>query len=161
MASWAFWLLLIIIVFLVVVIFIRDKGIREAVKNLFLRVKKKIHVARIKSKINKENEKKNELLRNLGEEAWRKSVDTGFVIEEKNKVDNLSAEKTSTDAEIERLNGEIETHKKSGDDFSKKQETLIKEQEEKLAPLEKELSRVKKDLHDWEKDLNEKEKLKI
>jgi chromosome segregation protein len=159
MATWVFWLLIIVIIFLLVVILFRDKGIRGAIKNFFLRLKKKIHVARIKSKINKENEKKIELLRNLGEETWLKRVDVGFALEEMNKVGNLTTEKNSTAAEIEKLNGEIETHTKSLDEFLKKQEALMKEQEEKLAPLEKELSSVKKELHDWEKDVNEKEKL--
>jgi len=158
MASWVFWLLIFIIVFLVAVILIRDKGIREAVKNLFLRLKKKIRMARIKSKINKENEKKVEILRNLGEEAWKKGIVADLAFEEKGKVDELTAEKKRTETEIEKRNAEIDTQKKALDAFTKKQETLIKEQEEKLEPLEKEFSRVKKELHDWEKDANEKER---
>lgn len=154
------WLLIIIIVGLCAFIVIRDKKMREAVMGLFLRVKKKIRIARIKAKINKENEKKQELIKNLGEETCIKGVDAGFVAAERNKADELAKEKKKIEREIEKRNAEMEKNTKSFEEFEKKQDGLIKEQEEKLEPLEKELSQVKKELHSSQKEIADKEKQK-
>lgn len=158
MATWVFWLMLIIIIVLCAVLLIRDSKLREAIKRFFSGIKKKIRVAQLKSKIKNENEKMRELVKKLGEETWRNQAAVELVPGEKNKADNLDAEKKGVDAEIEKLNGEIEKKKQAFDDFSKKQEASIKEQDEKRTPLANELSRLKKELQSKEKDINEREK---
>ncbi|MCK4763815.1 MAG: hypothetical protein KAW12_16555, partial [Candidatus Aminicenantes bacterium] len=125
------WILIFVVIALCTVIIIRDKRIREAILQFFTRIRKKIHVARIKAQINKEKEKKSEILKTLGETAWGKGVDVPTAAEEKSKADALAREKKGVDEEIDRLNAGIEKNKKSFEEFTAKQDAAIKENEEK------------------------------
>ncbi|MCI0470636.1 MAG: hypothetical protein L0Y73_03155 [Candidatus Aminicenantes bacterium] len=158
MATWIFWLMLVVIVVLFAVLVIRDSKLRDALKRFFSGIKKKIRVARLRSKIKNENEKIRDLLKKLGEETWRKHVTADFISEEKSSADNLDTEKQGVDAAIEKLNGEIEKNKQAFDEFSKKQDASLKEQDEKRTPLANDLSRLKKELQTREKEVNEREK---
>ncbi len=160
MPKWVFWVLIIIVLFLSAVILSRDKGIRQGIKNIFARLKKKIRVARIKAKINRENEKMRDLLKNLGQETWSKGIAVGGVEEEVQEAKTLQDEKAKMESEIGSLNSEIEKNRKSWEEFNKKQNGFIKDHEKKREPLAAEFNKLKKSLDEWEKELHEKEKLK-
>lgn len=161
---WVFWFMLVIIFALVVIILIRDKGVREGIKKIFLRIKKEIHGARIKAAISKEKGKLTDLWEKLGEKLWERGLhidgEDENLHEIKRELEHLEHEETRLAQEIGAVQAEIEKTDYTFHQFKGEQETAVKEQENLKNPEVKELSRLKKALNDIEKAAHEKVKLK-
>ena len=157
---WVFWLMLVFILFLATVILTRDKGIREGIKNIFRRARKKIHEAKIKLKINKEKEKTAVLLKELGEKIWEKEIEISGASDIKEKLKNLQPKEETSTQSLETIEKEIKENKQAHDRFKAKQDAAMKEQEGLKAPETEALNRLKKELSEIEKSTGEKARLK-
>ena len=74
-----FWVMIGVIVGLVGLVLIRDQGIRGGIAGMSNWVRRKIRVARIKGQIQKENQKKEDLVKTLGETVWKSGASAPFV----------------------------------------------------------------------------------
>jgi len=158
MPTWTFWLLIGIVVCLVVVILVRDKGIRQGIKNFFKGIKEKLRVARIKSAIGKENLKLKELFKNLGETAFKQGLAVPGCEQEKGQADKLTGDLSGMEKSIADLDGQVEKNKKERDDFNAKQAASIKEAEGQKEPLVKEFNTHKKEASNRQETVSDKGK---
>lgn len=105
---WIFWLLLYIILLLITFIFLRNKSLRQRLNLFFSRAKRKFVKTRLQSRLKKEKLRKEELLKELGKEAWKK----GIRIEESKKVDkdlkSLEENASTSQKELEEMDSKIE-----------------------------------------------------
>ncbi|MCP5046557.1 MAG: hypothetical protein GY940_05245 [bacterium] len=159
-AYWVFWLMLAVIVFLAAVILIRDKSIREGVKNIFFRVRRKIHDAGVKIKISREKEKAAAFLVELGKKAWEKNIHPDGTGNIDAQLHQLRREEGALENDIEALQKKMDQDRRTFEGYKKDRETAVNEQEQLKSPEVKEFNRLKKQLHDIEKNTTEKEKLK-
>lgn len=158
MPTWTFWLLIGIVVCLAVVILVRDKGIRQGIKNFFKGIKEKIRVSRIKSSIGKENLKLKELFKNLGETAFKQGITVPGCEQEKGQADKLTGDLSGMEKSVADLDSQIEKNKKERDDFNAKQAASIKEAEGQKEPLIKEFNTHKKEASNRQETVSDKGK---
>jgi chromosome segregation ATPase len=161
---WVFWFMLVIIVVLAAIILTRDKGVRRAIKKIFLRIKKEIHGARIKAAISKEKGKLADLWEKLGEKLWERGLHIDSQDENlheiKMELERLEHEEIHLSREIAVVQAEIEKTDRAFEQFKGERETAVTQQENLKNPGIEELNRLKKELSDIEKAAHEKVKLK-
>ena len=146
---WLFWVMIGVIVGLVGLVLIRDQGIRGGIAGMSNWVRRKIRVARIKGQIQKENQKKEDLVKTLGETVWKSGASAPFVeaqLEEARKL-------TGDEAEIGKGRQDWDETKRQADEH-------IDGLEAELKPLEDQFKDFEKELHSIEKEIKGHEKTK-
>lgn len=108
---WILWLLICIILLLVIFIFLRDRDLRRRLDNFFFGAKKRFIKLRLQVKLRKEKRLRQEILKELGENAWKEKAglneDNGVwkklnLLEDRKKV--LQKELREVEAKIAELN---------------------------------------------------------
>lgn len=82
---WLFWVLLCTILFLLVVIFLQNKDLRQKLNLFFSGARRRMNIFRIKARIKREKEKEISLLIELGKKAWSEKflvegLEKGFAV---------------------------------------------------------------------------------
>ncbi len=112
---WLFWFLLCVILLLVVFIVLRDKDLRRRMSSFLSGARRKMLRLRLQAKIRKQEAKRIDLLREIGEKAWdldlrdEKSEPVRAQLEEIDKKTHREQMKWhELITEIERLNGRLQ-----------------------------------------------------
>ena len=92
---------------LVGLVLIRDQGIRGGIAGMSNWVRRKIRVARIKGQIQKENQKKEDLVKTLGETVWKSGASAPFVEAQLEEARKLTGDETEASKKVEALEAEI------------------------------------------------------
>ncbi len=177
---WIFWLLLCIIFLLIAFIFLRDKDLRRRVDSFLMGMKKKVIKMRLQASLKKENKKKESLLAELGEKAWKKKLRIEFGENLQKKLDSLERAKTQLakerveiESKITFLKGELEGYQKRCEQEyngwkakkipyhekiveaaaeEKKTKTQIHRKQVELKTTIKKLSKAKEEIHSLQKE---------
>lgn len=162
---WLFWVMIVAIVGLVALVLLRDKGIRAGIAGMFDWVRRKIRVAKIKAQIQKENQKKEELVKKLGETIWKSGASAPFIEAQMEEARTLSAQETEASKKVEALDAEMEQGRQRWEEDKTQADAQIDGLEAELKPLEdqfkdfqKELSSIEKEIKGHEKTLAKGEK---
>jgi chromosome segregation ATPase len=143
MRFWVFWFLLSVILLLVFFIFLREKRLRQKL-NLFLsRAKRGFIKSRLQARLRKENLKKTELIRELGEETRKQ----GISIEESREVDEelkkLEDNMNASQTEIKQMDSKIQMFKSQLEESSRKHEDQIRKMEAEIKPYIEKMTKAK------------------
>ncbi len=152
------WILIFIIIVLATIILVRDRRIRDKVTGFFKLIGNKVKVARINSKIKKEEHSISGLMKALGEKAWEKELNIINGDEIKINIKKELDIKEKLENELNEINKRIEKNKDSFNSNIKNLESKIKNEEEQKDPLDEKLKDQEKDLSRLEKELKENER---
>jgi chromosome segregation ATPase len=169
MRFWVLWLLLSVILLLVFFIFLREKRLRQRLNLFFSRAKRGFIKSRLQARLKKENLKKAELIRELGEETRKQ----GISVEESKDIDaelkTLEDNMNTSQEEMKEMGSQIEMFNNQLEETSKKHEGQIKEKETEIEPYIEKLTKTKekeklveldliKKQHEIEKEKKQKKK---
>ena len=169
---WTLWFFLCIIALLIFFIFLRDKSLRQRLNLFFSRAKRRLIKMRLQARLKRENRKKEELIKELGQEAWKESVSVPKSEKITTELNSLETKENASQKDLEeaelkidKLESQYNTTLKKFDDQIQKTENEIKPQREKMAEAREkekltELSLIKKqkDMEYAEKILDAEEK---
>ncbi|MEA3421182.1 MAG: hypothetical protein U9Q97_05845, partial [Acidobacteriota bacterium] len=131
---WTFWLLLCIILLLLAFIFLRDKDLRKRVNSFFFGAKKKIIKLRLHARLRKQEQKKKEILKELGQKAWQECIE----LEENENINNelrkLEENKNNLDEELKGIESNLDKLNSSLKENVQKCETQITKQNFRKKP---------------------------
>jgi len=159
--QWLFWLLVVIIVLLLTFILIRDRGVRGKIKKFFSWIIKKIRVARIKTKINKKKQKKQNLLIRLGREVWEKKIEVPGTELELSNIQKLEADEIKIKNEIQKIDTDIEQNNLAIEELTKDKDQEVSGIMEKKNPLDDDYKTYLNERDLQERDIKEKDRLRI
>lgn len=112
---WIFWFMLFIILLLGLFVFLRNKNLRMRLSSFLAGARRRSILIRLRFQLKKENQKKAELLKKLGEKAWGEDIrikDDDSIrarlkeLFEKRNANQLEGDKAY--AEIEKLHNQLE-----------------------------------------------------
>ena len=163
---WTLWFLLCIIALLTFFIFLRDKSLRQRLNLFFSRAKRRMVKIRLQARLKKENRKKDEFIKEMGQEAWTE----GITVEKGEKIINelksletkeTSSQKDLEEAElkIEKLDDQYNTGLKKHGDQIQKTEDEIKPIREKMAETKEKAKLTELNLIQKQKDMEYAEKI--
>lgn len=152
------WILIFIIIVLATIILVRDRKIREKVSGFFKLIGNKVKVARINSKIKKEEQSVSGLIEELGKKAWEKDLEINNGEEVRTVIKKELVIKETLGNEMNEISKKIEKNKDNHNSFVKNMESKIKNEEEQKDPLDEKLKKQEKDLFRLEKELTEAKK---
>ncbi len=158
---WLFWLMVVVIVLLAALILVRDKGIRGGIAGMFGWVRRKIRIAKIKSQIQKENQKKEELIKKLGKTAWDNGVSAPSIESQLEETRKLAAEEAEALQKLKALDADIQKGRQEWEADKKQADERIAGLESELKPLEDQHKELEKELHGVDKEIKNIEKTKI
>ncbi|MDH7512319.1 MAG: hypothetical protein QHH14_05160 [Clostridiales bacterium] len=156
---WLFWFLLCIIMLLVVFIFLRDKQLRVRLSSFLAGAKRRSLLFRLKFQLKKERQKREKLLRQLGEKAWDEDipVEGSELISteltrlfEKRNASQMEWKKAFT--ELERLHKELEASIRLHGEKREKKKTEKSPFDELMKRKKGEEKALKKTLKDRERE---------
>lgn len=163
---WALWFLLCIIALLVFFIFLRDKSLRQRLNLFFSRAKRRLVKMRLQARLKRENRKKEDLIKELGQTAWNESVSaekSEKIVKELKILESkeTAAQKDLEDAElkIEKLENQYGTALQKYDDQIQKIHDEIKPNREKLAEIREKAKLAELSLIQQQKDMEYAEKI--
>jgi len=159
MQEWVFWLQLIIIVFLLIFILIRDKGVQKFFKNLIGWAKKKIRISKLKTKIGNAIEEKNNLIPELGKNYWDANLNNDIGSEIIQNLDLLKEKQNSILNDLEQINIQLKENKENKNNKIKEHENIISTNNNEKKPLEIELKKLEKEFESVDKTIKEQKKL--
>ncbi|NIM58897.1 MAG: hypothetical protein GTO16_08150 [Candidatus Aminicenantes bacterium] len=143
MRFWVFWFLLSVILLLVFFIFLREKRLRQKLNLFFSRAKRGFIKSRLQARLKKENLKKAELIRDLGEETRKQ----GITIEETKEIDEelktLEDNMSASQAEMKEMDSQIEMFNRQLEETSRKHEDQIKQKEAEIKPYIEKMTTTK------------------
>ena len=99
--NWTMWFFLCIIALLVFFIFMRDKSLRQRLNLFFSRAKRRLIKMRLQARLKRENRKKEELIKELGEEAWKERVSVPKSEKITNELSDLESKENASQKELE------------------------------------------------------------
>ncbi len=144
---WIFWLLLCVILLLVVFIFLRDKSLRQRLNSFFFSIKRKLIKIQLHSKLKKERQKKDELVKELGKRAWKDNIRVSQNEETNKKLDELEKDR-------EKINDDIRDTERQREPLFENLGKTIEElriEERKLAGLYSQIDKADRRIHGLEK----------
>ncbi len=159
MKLWVFWLQLGIILVLASFIIIRDKNVKNFFKNIFSWAKKKIRIAKIKSKINNLIDNKNTLIPRLAEIFWGLGIKDSIgseIIKELDFIDNKNKNLLKTLNITETHITEIKKDKEKNLTEKNNEINAIKNEN---SPIEIELKKLEKIFDSTDKTIRDNKKL--
>jgi len=104
---WIFWFMLCVIVLLLAFIFLRDKELRERVNEFLSGAKKRMKRAQLQFKVNREQRRKDDLRKDLGERAWSVRIPGEAYEPHFQDLDRLTKEDAGLKAELDRMTTEL------------------------------------------------------
>jgi chromosome segregation ATPase len=163
---WTLWFLLCIIALLTFFIFLRDKSLRQRLNLFFSRAKRRLVKIRLQSRLKRENRKKDEFIKEMGQEAWI----AGVTVEKGDKIikelKNLETKENSSqndleeaELKIEKLEDQYNTTLKKHEDQKQKTEDEIKPIREKMAETKEKAKLTELNLIQKQKDMEYAEKI--
>lgn len=126
---WIFWLLICVILLLVVLIFLRDKDLRQRVNEFFLGAKKRFHKLRLQVMLRRENQKITEVFQELGKEAWSENIALELGKGIRKNLDDLETKKKSKEKKLREIESNISALKR-------RLQELLSTYEEEKKPIE-------------------------
>ena len=164
---WTLWFLLCIIALLTFFIFLRDKSLRQRLNLFFSRAKRRMVKIRLQARLKKENRKKDEFIKEMGQEAWTEGIITvengEKIIKELKSLETkeTSSQKDLEEAElkIEKLDDQYNTALKKHGDQIQKTEDEIKPIREKMAETKEKAKLTELNLIQKQKDIEYAEKI--
>ncbi len=140
---WIFWLLLCVILLLVTFIFLRDKDLRRRLNAFFFRTKIKFVKMRLQAKLRKEKREKEELLRTMGQKAWKENIFPEKGEKMREELNKLEREKENIKEALEEINSKIGTFTFNLEESKLEYEEKLKKLEEEKVPHKENLNEVK------------------
>jgi len=163
---WTLWFLLCIIALLTFFIFLRDKSLRQRLNLFFSRAKRRMVKIRLQARLKRENRKKDDFIKEMGQEAWITNITVKKGEKIINELKDLetkenSSRKESEEAElkIEKLDDQYNTALKKHEDLIQKTEDEIKPIKEKMAETKEKAKLTELSLIQKQKDMEYAEKI--
>lgn len=153
------FVLIVVILGLITFILLRDEGARNFVKRIFSVVGSKIRDVRIKGQINKETEKKKQLLIQLGERSFKENVNIEGADVQVKELLRLQSESNAIQEKLDKILGQTNYIRKAYNNFKTKQDQLIREQEDFREAPKNDLDQLEKDYSDFEKKIRSRENI--
>jgi hypothetical protein len=155
---WTLWFLLCIIALLTFFIFLRDKSLRQRLNLFFSRAKRRMVKIRLQARLKKENRKKDEFIKEMGQEAWTE----GIAVEKGEKIINelksLETKETSSQKDLEEAELKIEKLEDQYNTALKKHEDQIQKTEDEIKPIREKMAETKEKAKLTELNLIQKQK---
>ena len=155
---WTLWFLLCIIALLTFFIFLRDKSLRQRLNLFFSRAKRRMVKIRLQARLKKENRKKDEFIKEMGQEAWTE----GIAVEKGEKIINelksLETKETSSQKDLEEAELKIEKLDDQYNTALKKQGDQIQKTEDEIKPIREKMAETKEKAKLTELNLIQKQK---
>jgi len=107
--TWLFYLLICIILFLIFIIFLRDKDLRRRISAFLSSAKRKMMRFRLQARVKKEKERKALLWNELGKTAWSEDVPLESATDIRQKLAGLEEERHARQVEWQDLYSRIES----------------------------------------------------
>ena len=155
---WLFWFLLGLLGALIVILLIRDKALRQGLKNVFFSMRRRVRKKKLDSRIKKETKEWEKALAGLGLKAWEVGIESEATAEISEEIKALDKKSEANQKEAASVDSEIEKLKSAQQDYEKGVEDKIKQQEEKKAPHAEHLNQTKENLKRTEADLSHVDK---
>lgn len=155
---WALWFLLCIIALLTFFIFLRDKSLRQRLNLFFSRAKRRMVKIRLQARLKRENRKKDDLIQEMGQEAWI----AGVTIEKGEKIikelKDLGTKENSSQKDLEEAELKIDKLEDQHNAALKKHEDQIQKTEDEIKPIKEKMTETKENAKLTELSLIQKQK---
>ncbi|MBN2265279.1 MAG: hypothetical protein JW775_05640 [Candidatus Aminicenantes bacterium] len=136
---WLLWLLLFVILLLLVFIFLRDKALRRRISRFLSGARRHMTRLRLQAKLKKARERKRQLWRELGKQAWDEDVRTDCIEGECAKLRAFDTEIGRHQKSWHDVYSRIEVLGREHDAALKRFRELVAEQEEARRPHQEEM----------------------
>ncbi len=156
MDNWLFWLMLIMIILLFTFILIRDERVRTFVKRIFSWISKKIRVAKMKSKIGKEEGKKRNKQKELGQKAFMEKLDCAGADNCNNEISDFKNREENLKADIAEIENKLKTLNHNFNLFEKEQNEMLEKLIKELDPIKEKQRQDERALSDLEREKRDK-----
>ncbi len=133
---WMFWLLLCVILLLVFIIFLRDKGLRRRLSSFLSGARRRMARLRLQAKLRREKERKTALWKELGKKAWSEDVIADCIAEECGKLAAFEEEMHAHQMTWHEIYSRVEALGREHEASSARFRALIREVEEGKKPFE-------------------------
>ncbi|MBM3293027.1 MAG: hypothetical protein FJY82_00730 [Candidatus Aminicenantes bacterium] len=152
------WILLIVIAALIALLLIRDKPLRKKVAAFFQGIGRSFQRARLRRKIKSGQAAQEEILRRLGQAAWKAGHKPETSAEAVRELTALEEMIKAKNEDVERLEAETARIRQAQTEFLESQKARIREREEKTRPPREELGRLRTKLQEVESGIGKAEK---
>lgn len=140
---WTLWFLLCIIALLTFFIFLRDKSMRQRLNLFFSRAKRRLIKIRLQARLKRENRKKEELLRELGQNARKENVSVEKSEKIVKELKSLEAKENTSQKDLEDAEMKIDNLENQFSALLKKHEDQIQKTEEEIKPIRDKMAEAK------------------
>lgn len=137
------WFLLCIIALLIFFIFLRDKSMRQRLNLFFSRAKRRLIKIRLQARLKRENRKKEELIRELGQNARKENVSVEKSEKIVNELKSLEAKESTSQKDLEDAEMKIDKLENQFSALLTKHENQIQKTEEEIKPIRDKMAEAK------------------
>lgn len=155
---WTLWFLLCIIALLTFFIFLRDKSLRQRLNLFFSRAKRRMVKIRLQARLKKENRKKDEFIKEMGQEAWIEGVTLEKGEKIINELKSLETKETASQKDLEEAELKIEKLHDQYNTALKKHGGQIQKTEDEIKPIREKMAETKEKAKLTELNLIQKQK---
>ena len=155
---WALWFLLCIIILLIFFIFLRDKSLRQRLNLFFSRAKRRLVKMRLQARLKRENRKKEELIQELGKEAWEEGVNVEKSENTLKELKSLEVKENAAEKELEEAEAKIGKLESQNQATLQKHNEQLQKKEEEIKPYREKMAEAKEKLNLIELSFIQKQK---
>ncbi len=155
---WTLWFLLCIIALLTFFIFLRDKSLRQRLNLFFSRAKRRMVKIRLQARLKRENRKKDEFIKEMGQEAWTEGVNVEKGEKIIKELKDLETKENSAQKDLEEAEIKIEKLEDQYNTACKKHEDQIQKTEDEIEPIKEKMAETKEKAKLAELSLIQKQK---
>ncbi len=140
---WTLWFLLCIIALLTFFIFLRDKSMRQRLNLFFSRAKRRLVKIRLQARLKREIRKKEELIRELGQNAWKENVSVEKSEKIVKELKSLEAQELASHKDLEEAEMKTDKLENQFNALLKKHEDQIQKTVEEINPIKDKMAEAK------------------
>lgn len=155
---WALWFLLCIIILLIFFIFLRDKSLRQRLNLFFSRAKRRLVKMRLQARLKKENRKREQLIQELGREAWAEGVNVEKSEKILKELKSLGVKENVVDKELYEAEARIDKLESQNQATLLKHNEQVQKKEEEIKPFREKMAEAKEKLNLIELSFIQKQK---
>jgi hypothetical protein len=157
---WIFWLLLCIILLLLAFIFLRDKDLRQRLSAFLSGAKRRMKRTQLQIRLNREQRKKVEVLRDLGNRVWEAKIQNEKFLATFKELELLVKQESGFQVELKDILSKIIALKKEQEEAKQQYKSLMKMKEsgehpnhEQVRASKEKAKLLKKEVQDLEKKI--------
>jgi len=155
---WIFWLLLCIILLLVAFIFLRDKDLRRRLNAFLSGAKRRVKRTQLQIRLNKEKNKKAEIIRDLGKRVWEEKIQNEKFLATFKELERLDSQESGCQARLKDTLSKILTLKKEQEEARQNYKSLMKMKDSGQQPDMEQVRTAKEKAKLFKKEIKDLEK---